>query len=271
MIRKHSKSFYAAFQLLPNPIQRRGVFAVYAYCRIVDDAIDVDHDIKKLHHLKNELDQFVKGKVPSRFFWRALKASTSHFSYQESDFIPFYQLIEGQEFDAHQVRIPSLEQLEHYCDLVASSVGLMLLPMLAPGNYANKTSFAIHLGRAFQLTNILRDVGEDYRKDRIYLPASMMEAFQVNETMLNKPSTSAPLKALMKELIIHTRKYYDLARDQLSSFTKDVAFPLHVSLEIYAAILDVIEQKDYQILQQKHFVPTQMKKSILQRVQKQYA
>jgi phytoene synthase len=249
----HSKSFYKAFSLLKDPHQRKGVFAVYAFCRHVDDVIDDHHDMKALMETKNHLDDFRQGKTTSHFRWRALRDTATRFYSEDYDYRPFYQMIEGQEFDAGAVRIFSVEQLLIYSDLVASSVGHMLLPILAP-NQPKTIPFANSLGRAFQITNILRDVGEDYRNKRIYLPSSLMEQFGYSEHDLSKHVINSSFKKLIDHLSSLAESYYQEAFALLPLFQEDVRFSLEASLRIYREILSVIKESGYQVFTKKQFV-----------------
>ncbi len=263
MIQKHSKTFYKAFSQLPNPSQRRGIYAVYAYCRLVDDAIDEHHSLPLLHTYKSNLDRLVKGEKPRGFLWNVLGDTTTLFQFEENDFKPFYELIEGQEFDAAPVSIQTLVQLYHYCDLVATSVGRILLPILQPKPNADHDAFAVALGRAFQITNIVRDVGEDRRRDRIYLPKDRMNHYGYSREDLWNDVNNEAFKNVIKELIQRARDYYIQAEDRLSHFDADVRFPLQASLVFYRAILEEIETHDYNVFNKKHYVSSERKKALI--------
>jgi phytoene synthase len=265
VIKKHSKSFYRAFSHIKDPHRRRGIFSVYTYCRYVDDLIDVRHDISGLMKYKNELDLFTKGMTSSSYRWKTLRDTIQRFYPEDYDFKPFYQMIEGQEYDSNPIRISTVDQLLVYCDLVASSVGLMLLPILAP-NKPELTSFATALGRAFQLTNILRDVGEDYRNNRIYLPSDLMKRFDYSEDDLKAHRINDSFIQMFEHLSSIAESYYQEAIQMLPLFDEDVRFPLTASLYIYREILPTIRQHQYQVIDQKQFVPDSEKNRIIKSI-----
>lgn len=266
VIQKHSASFFKAFSQLKDARRKRGIFAVYAFCRHVDDLIDEEHDVQGLHAYKSELDDFVKGQKIKGFRWRALHDTRQQFFPDDQALTPFYQMIEGQEFDAHPVRISTIDQLLHYCDLVASSVGHMLLPILAPASKHDLSPFATALGRAFQLTNILRDVGEDYRRDRVYLPSELLTKHGYTIDDLSQATINPAFKTLWEVLAQLAEQYYQAALKLLPQFPKDTQFPLHGALVIYRGILDVIRQHDYTVMDTKHFVKDRDKKAMLQSI-----
>ena len=254
IIQKHSASFYQAFSQVKDRQRRQGIFAIYAFCRYVDDLIDEKNDLQGLHQYKSELDDLVKGNKVRGFRWRALADTTKTFYQDEQAFSPLYEMIEGQEFDAHPVRIETVKQLIQYCDLVASSVGKMLLPILAPKATIHLTPFALALGRAFQLTNILRDIGEDYRRDRVYLPKSLMEQYGYRFEDLQKQIINPAFINLWEDLAKQAEAFYKEAETYLPSFPNDTKLPLYAALVIYRQLLTVIREAKYTVMITKHFV-----------------
>ncbi|MFZ9704201.1 MAG: phytoene/squalene synthase family protein [Bacilli bacterium] len=267
VIQKNSATFYKAFSQLKDQHRRQGIYAVYAFCRYVDDLIDVDHNLDGLNDYKAQLDEFVKGYKAKGFRWRALKDTQQRFYQDEKDFLPFYEMIEGQELDAHPVHFQTLEQLERYCDLVAGSVGKMLMPILAPGKKEALLPFAIALGRAFQLTNILRDVGEDYRNQRIYLPQALCDQFGYTLEDLKAERINDAFIQVWEFLAKLATQYYDQALTMIPLFPEDTQFPLLAGLKLYQAILDTIRQQKYSVMQTKHFVSEKDKLMILRSLQ----
>jgi phytoene synthase len=172
-------------------------------------------------------------------------------------------MIEGQEFDANPIRMTTIDQLLIYCDLVASSVGHMLLPILAP-KQKETAPFATALGRAFQLTNILRDVGEDYQNNRIYIPSTLLEKHGYTDTLLAKQTINTSLIAIIEELAALAESYYQQAYTLLSLFVDDVRFSLEASLRIYREILKVIRSSGYDVLRKKQFVNDKAKQAIIE-------
>lgn len=269
IIKKNSASFYAAFSKINDKHRRQGIYSIYAYCRYVDDLIDEKQDLPKLLAYKSKLDDFVKGYPVGGFRWRTLKDTALRFYPVGYDYQPYYEMIEGQEFDANPVRMETLNQLLRYCDLVAGSVGKMLLPILAPKATIDLTPFAIALGRAFQLTNILRDIGEDYRRDRVYLPSSLMKTHQYALSDLRQGTINGPLIAMWEELAAIAEQYYQQALPMLVHFPEDTRWPLKGALLVYRAILKVIRHQQYTVMKKKHFVPDDEKLAILQQLKKE--
>lgn len=269
IIKKNSASFYAAFSKISDKHRRRGVFSVYAYCRYVDDLIDENNDLDQLLAYKSKLDDFVKGYPVGGFRWRTLKDTATRFYPVDYDYQPYYEMIEGQEFDAHPVRMETIDQLLQYCDLVAGSVGKMLLPILAPKATVDLKPFAIALGRAFQLTNILRDIGEDYRRDRVYLPKSLMNAHHYSLSDLQQSLINNSFIAMWEELATLAERYYQQALPMLIHFPEDSRWPLKGALLVYRAILEVIRHQQYTVMKKKHFVPDDQKMAILRQLKKE--
>ena len=269
IIKKNSASFYAAFSKISDKHRRRGVFSVYAYCRYVDDLIDEKNDLDQLLAYKSKLDDFVKGYPVGGFRWRTLKDTATRFYAVDYDYQAYYEMIEGQEFDAHPVRMETIDQLLQYCDLVASSVGKMLLPILAPKATMDLKPFAIALGRAFQLTNILRDIGEDYRRDRVYLPKSLMNAHHYSLSDLKQSLVNESFIAMWEELASLAERYYQQALPMLVHFPEDTRWPLKGALLVYRAILEVIRHQQYTVMKKKHFVPDDQKMAILKQLKKE--
>ena len=159
VIRRNSHSFHRAFSLLPA-CKRQSVYALYAFCRLADDCVDRDASAAKLEQVQDDLARFFAGTVVDAPLWRALDAVCSSF---DLDAQPFFDMLEGQRRDLSFRQPETMGDLEEYGYYVAGSVGLMLLPILhaaSPVDDGLRDS-AVALGVAMQLTNILRDVGED--------------------------------------------------------------------------------------------------------------
>jgi phytoene synthase len=143
-------------------------------------------------------------------------------------------------------------------------VGKMLLPMLAPDAKKDLTAFAVALGRAFQLTNILRDVGEDYRRNRIYLPNTLMKKHGYSIADLNKQIINPSFIALWEEIASVAEKNYQEALQWIEFFPPDIRFSLQASLFLYREILTVIRREDYQVMNQKLFVTQEEKIKLIE-------
>jgi squalene synthase HpnD len=174
-VRSASTSFYWAMRLLAKP-RREAIFAVYAFCRAVDDIADSDQSVahKKalLNAWRGEVDAVFAGQA-TKPVARALVGPAQSYGLQRADFMA---VIDGMEMDVDgPIVAPRRAELDLYCDRVASAVGRLCVPIFGePGE--NGKAVARHLGRALQLTNILRDVAEDAEDGRLYLPRELLEA-----------------------------------------------------------------------------------------------
>jgi phytoene synthase len=168
-------SFYAAMRLLP-PAERSAMFAIYAFCRVVDDVADepgptVDERRRELEAWRADLAALYASAPPERI--RFLSESVRRFGLRQDDFLA---IVDGMEMDVDgPIIAPAFQQLDLYCDRVASAVGRLSVRIFGMPE-AEGLELAFHLGRALQLTNILRDLDEDAQMGRVYLPAEALAA-----------------------------------------------------------------------------------------------
>ncbi|PZL72304.1 phytoene/squalene synthase family protein [Enterococcus plantarum] len=248
-IRNHSKSFYKAFSKLPKQ-KALSIFAIYSFCREADDSIDVYRDVDRLNKLKRELDDFLAGKIPDRYFWRAL---VPVFETYEMNQHSFYDMLLGQEMDWTFQQPETQTELEEYSYYVAGSVGLMLLPILSDRPDEIRSQ-AIQLGEAMQITNILRDIGEDYNNQRIYLPKEIMERFDVSLDSLEKGIINDSFIELWEYEATRAEQLYSKAQTMLASIHKDCQEALLLSIYFYKGILNSVRQSNYQCFNKRNFV-----------------
>jgi 15-cis-phytoene synthase len=248
--RHFAKSFYFSSLILFGR-RRRGSFALYAFCRRLDEVVDgAETDADKL---KIELDYarhlvdtvFATGDVPDSVAWPrcellALRDTVSHFGIGRE---PFLHLIDGMQMDLEQNRYANDDELMLYCHRAAGVVGLMMAPLLGatdPGALRH----ADDLGQAMQLTNILRDLKEDWQRNRIYVPQSALQNFGVLEPSLGE---SLPNEAMKKLIASYTERARMLYRSGLGGvvFLRGFGSQRVVRLmaSIYGGILDVIEAR----------------------------
>jgi phytoene synthase len=175
-------------------------------------------------------------------------------------------MIQGQRMDITITSYETMDDVLSYCYYVASSVGLMLLPILAPNKHQELKEFAIQLGYAMQITNFLRDVGEDYLKGRIYIPQETLKKYQVNIENEFKNGPTESFKTLFNALASQARQYYQYAYDHIDAFSQDVRKPLLYAAKLYEAILDEC-MTDYDVLTKKHFVSNDKKIKIIKSLQ----
>lgn len=269
VIKKASKTFYKAFSQLSDINQRRAIYAVYAYCRYADDVIDEANDLTALENLKNELDLFVKEKKASNYIFRALLDVRDRFYNDSYDFKAYYEMLLGQMMDYNGQTYDTMDQLLDYCMKVASSVGYMLTPILAPGadeHVLNKVSF--HLGIAMQITNILRDIGEDYGKNRIYIPTKLFALHNYSKVELGNHVINENFKNLFDELAKLAFNHYDIAFDNLYVFPDETRLPLTYALVLYKEILNVIFENNYDVFSKKNKVSDFRKLKLIKEINK---
>jgi phytoene synthase len=266
IIKKNSLTFYKAFSKIENKKQRQAIYVVYAFCRYADDLIDEHQDIKGLNQLEEELHAFKNKKKTSLLVFKALRIIVDQFYGENYDYQPYFEMIQGQRMDVTITSYETMEDVLSYCYYVASSVGLMLLPILAPSKHQELKEFAIQLGYAMQITNFLRDVGEDYLKGRIYIPQETLKKYQVNIEYEFKNGPTESFKTLFNALASQARQYYQYAYDHIDAFSQDVRKPLLYAAKLYEAILDEC-MTDYDVLTKKHFVSNDKKIKIIKSLQ----
>lgn len=250
IIKENSKSFYAAFSVLPRA-KRNAVYAVYAFCRLADDSIDVLGSLDKLVELEDNLDQFVAGNTPDTPLFRALRDTFDKFHLNSK---PFYHMIEGQKMDFTFTQPQNMEEFKKYCYHVAGTVGLMLLPIIATEHKNELEEVAIQLGEAMQITNILRDVGEDYQAGRIYLPVSLLaqypQAIQAIQTNVVNDDFIKAWETLAKI----AEENYNYFFESLALFDSDSRKAVANSALFYGEILNVVRKENYNCLTKRQYV-----------------
>ena len=242
-------SFYYSFMFLP-PERRQAITALYAFCREVDDVVDECHDLQvaqtKLDWWRNEVRQ-VFGGQPQHPVGQALKDVVQRFP------LPMEQLLEiidGMQMDLNQTRYLDWKALNLYCYRVASVVGLLSAEIFG---YTNRQTlkYAHDLGLAFQLTNIIRDVGEDARRGRIYLPVDELQRFNVPARQILDARHSDNFRDLMAFQAARARQLYDQAFAQLPAEDRKAQRPGLIMAAIYRTLLDEIEADGFLVLDRR--------------------
>jgi len=237
---KSGSSFYYSFLFLPPP-QRRAITALYAFCREVDDVVDECREPEvaraTLAWWREEVGQLFAGN-PQHPVTRALVPAVERYNLPEEQ---FQEIIDGMEMDLDQNRYPTFTELRLYCHRAAGVVGQLSAEIFG---YSDRqtTRYAHDLGIAFQLTNIIRDVGEDAARDRIYLPQDEMAKYGVTAADLRQGETNEPVRALLAMQIRRAREYYGRA---FSRLPEEDRYPQRAGLimaAIYLHTLDRIEQ-----------------------------
>ncbi|MDJ0737261.1 MAG: phytoene synthase [Nostocaceae cyanobacterium] len=263
---KYATTFYLG-TLLMNQTKRRAIWAIYAWCRRTDELVDGPAAAvttpETLDKWEQQLESIFAGH-PQDNFDLALVDTLQRFPI---DIQPFRDMIAGQGMDLYRNRYHTFEELYLYCYRVAGTVGLMSTAVMgvdkqqntAPWNRQKKlynpTEEAIALGIASQLTNILRDVGEDARRGRIYLPLEDLERFNYSEQDLFKGVVDERWRCLMRFEIAKTRQFYRQAEKGISYLSPDARLPVWAALMHYSRILSRIERNDYDVFSQRAYVP----------------
>ncbi|MCC5894663.1 MAG: phytoene/squalene synthase family protein [Alkalibacterium sp.] len=271
IIKEHSKSFYFAFSKLPRE-KAQAVYAIYAFCRLADDSIDEaetsEEQAQALTFLINELNRFEEGREADHPIWRALR---DVFNRYDMSIQPFYDQLEGQAMDYKFEQPCTMAEVEDYSYYVAGSVGLMLLPIIATENHRELAEPAISLGVAMQLTNILRDIGEDYKKiNRIYLPVELMKKLNYSVDDLAKDTINDEFIAIWESIAIRAEQRYLDFTNALHLFDKDSQFPVALSSRVYAGILDAVRQNNYDCFSKKNKTSFLKKMCILREVKSKF-
>lgn len=262
IIKKHSKSFYYAFSRLPKS-KAQAIFAIYAFCRKADDSVDLvdtkEEQLLAVANLEKELSLFEQGNPIDHPIWRSL---TDVFERYDMSIEPFYDQLIGQKMDIDFAEPKDLLELETYSYYVAGSVGLMLLPVLASKSHQDLTQLAINLGIAMQLTNILRDVGEDFQEiDRIYLPVSELAAENYTRTDIEQKIINANFIRIWEKIAQRAEYLYDDVQEGFRYFDEDSRLPVKLSSAIYRGLLNAVRKNNYDCFTKRNYVsPLEMQR-----------
>lgn len=242
-------SFYYSFMFLP-PERRRAITAMYAFCREVDDTVDecTDESIAriKLAWWRTEVAAMYSGN-PTHPVMLALQPHLAVYHLQEQH---LQAIIDGMEMDLNQTRYLDYPAMQRYCWHVASAVGILSASIFGLTN-PKTLEYAEKLGLAFQLTNIIRDVGEDARKGRIYLPINELQQFGVTAADLLNARHSDKFENLMRFQVERAKKVYDEAFALLPKEDRRTQRPGLMMAAIYRTVLDEIERDKFHVLTQR--------------------
>jgi phytoene synthase len=242
-------SFYYSFLFLP-PERRRAITALYAFCREVDDTVDEASDQSvariKLAWWRSEVSTMYKG-TPTHPVMLALQPHLAPYDLKEEH---LQAVIDGMEMDLDQSRYLDFPGLRKYCWHVAGVVGILSASIFGVTD-PRTLQYAEKLGLAFQLTNIIRDVGEDARKGRIYIPVNELQQFNVTAADLLNARHSEKFEALMKFQADRARACYDEAFALLPKQDRRAQRPGLMMAAIYRTLLDEIERDGFHVLTQR--------------------
>jgi len=242
-------SFYYSFLFLP-PERRRAITALYAFCREVDDVVDESSDPQlaatKLAWWRQEIAGLYAG-TPRHPVSQALAPHIRSFGLEETN---LQEIISGMEMDLTQTRYLDWKGLERYCYHVAGVVGLLAARIFGFSE-PRTLEYARELGIAFQLTNIIRDVGEDARKNRIYLPMEDLQKFNVPAADILAQRQSDAFRSLMQFEAARARSHYEQAFRSLPSADRKAQRPGLIMAAIYRALLAEIERDGFSVLERR--------------------
>lgn len=256
VIKHHSKTFYYGFKQLPEE-DANAVYAVYTFCRAADDLVDqegtVEFKAEQLDHLHQKLARFTEGQSINERGWLALRDVSQRY---ELDWNMFQMQLDGQKMDLEFKQPETLKDLRYYSLYVAGSVGRMLLPVLSDDLSFEMKKGAEELGIAMQITNILRDIGEDFSQHhRIYLPSQIMDQFGYTAEQLAAQTTDESFIALWEYMARYAEGLYDQFYEMINFYKVEARLPLLMSAMIYREILNEVRNGGYDCLTKRHSVP----------------
>ncbi|TAH47007.1 MAG: squalene synthase HpnD [Betaproteobacteria bacterium] len=246
---RSGSSFYYSFMFLP-PERRQAITALYAFCREVDDVVDECHDLSiaqtKLEWWRQEVAR-VYGGTPTHPVGHALKDVNAGFNLPQEQLL---EIIDGMAMDLSQTRYLDFKALQLYCYRVASVVGLLAAEIFG---YRDRQTlkYAHDLGLAFQLTNIIRDVGEDARRGRIYLPIEDLQRFDVPARDILEARYSDAFRELMSFQAQRAEQFYEQAFASLPAVDRKAQRPGLVMAAIYRTLLREIAADGFQVLDRR--------------------
>jgi len=266
-----AKTFYLGTLLLPQE-KRKAIWAIYVWCRRTDEIMDsVEASTKSQDELSDNLDKWeentknvFKGNIKSELDSVLLDTIEKY----PQSIQPYLDMIDGQRMDLNKFRYKDFDELKLYCYRVAGTVGLMTQNVMgidsaytsaAWSSMPDPSEAAIALGIANQLTNILRDVGEDRQRGRIYIPQADIKKFNYSEEELLKGKINKQWKALMNFQLTRAREWFQKSEDGIKWLSSDARWPVWTSLRLYRGILDSIERLDYDVFNNRAFVKKSVK------------
>ncbi len=261
-----AKTFYLGTLLLPQE-KRRAIWAIYVWCRRTDELMDSQEALQKskeelserLNDWEENTKNIFKGIVKTDL--DAVLADTLEKYPQTIE--PYLDMIAGQRMDLNKFRYKNFDELKLYCYRVAGTVGLMTQNVMGIDSFYKAASWinvpdisesAIALGIANQLTNILRDVGEDRQRGRIYLPQDEIKQFGYSEEELLIGKINHEWKKLMAFQVNRAREWFKTSEEGIKWLSADARWPVWTSLRLYRKILNVIEDLDYDVFNNRAYV-----------------
>lgn len=249
LARATASNFYYSFLLLPRD-QRRAIKDVYEFCRLLDDVVDEDqagrNPYAELEYWRGEVEACYRG-APTSEFTEQLLTSIEEFALPKQ---PFLDLIDGMEMDLKWHSYQTFADLREYCYRAASAVGLICIEIFGYES-ARTREYAVNLGLALQLTNILRDLKEDIGRGRIYIPLEDLERFGYSEHELRINHFNAPFIELMKYEHARALSYFEKASASLPGGDRPSMFAAEIMSAIYKELLDQIPAVGFDVFRNR--------------------
>lgn len=270
MTAKYAKTFYLGTLLMPEA-KRRAIWAIYAWCRRTDELVDGCDAVMTTPETLDGWEKQLEGVFAGEAIDDCDLALVDTLERFPLEIQPFRDMIAGQRMDLYRSRYETFDQLYEYCYRVAGTVGLMSTAVMgvdtsgsaAPWQRNYKpyipTKEAIALGIANQLTNILRDVGEDAHRGRIYLPEEDLARFNYTEKDLLNGVVDERWRQFMQFQIERARQFFAEAETGLRFLIPDARWPVWSALMLYQQILDAIERNQYDVFSKRAYVSTPRK------------
>lgn len=249
LARATASNFYYSFLLLPRA-ERLAINNVYAFCRLLDDVVDEDHTGRnpyaELEYWRGEVEACYQGS-PASEFGEQLLGSIEEFDLPKQ---PFLDLMDGMEMDLKWHSYQTFADLREYCYRAASAVGLICIEIFGYES-ARTREYAVNLGLALQLTNILRDLKEDIARGRIYIPVEDLERFGYSERELRANLYNAPFIELMKYEHARAQSYFKKAAASLPDQDRPSMFAAEIMGSIYRELLDQIAAVQFDVFRNR--------------------
>ena len=247
--KENARNFYYTFRPLPA-VKRRAIYAVYAYCRLCDDIADGEFPVEdKMRGFAEVRHNLYGGEVSGEHatMYRALHDAAHRF---EIPYPLLDEILQGVEMDMVKTRFADFEELREYCYKVASVVGLVCIRIFGFDS-PKAEEYAVEMGLAMQLTNILRDVKEDAERGRIYIPQDEMARFGYTEAELMGGAVTDGFRALMAHQTERARGYYESSRRLFPLISADARACPKLMHATYGGILERIERAEYDVFERR--------------------
>ncbi|XP_027337592.1 phytoene synthase 2, chloroplastic-like [Abrus precatorius] len=255
---EYAQTFYLGTSLMTEERQK-AIWAIYVWCRRTDELVDGPNSVHMSSAVLDRWEDRLHGLFNGHPYDMLDAALTDTVSKFHLDIKPFRDMIEGMRMDTRKSRYKNFQELYLYCYYVAGTVGLMSVPVMGIAHESvlpvqSVYNAALYLGIGNQLTNILRDVGEDALRGRVYLPQDELAQFGLCDDDVLSRNVSERWRKFMKQQITRARFYFNRAEEGVSQLDKASRWPVWSSLILYRKILDAIEDNDYDNLTKRAYV-----------------